>query len=97
MGPLGGDEVFQREALKNGILPFKRGPREISPLSLLPCIVVQCPTLSDPMDCSTPGFPVLHHLPEGAQAHVRCVDDTIHLVRLYPKDGRTRTWALTRH
>ena len=26
-----------------------------------------CPTLCDPMDCSTPGFPVLHHLPEFAQ------------------------------
>ena len=24
----------------------------------------------DPMDCSTPGFPVLHHLPELAQIHV---------------------------
>ena len=22
-----------------------------------------CLTLPDPMDCSTPGFPVLHHLP----------------------------------
>ena len=26
------------------------------------CSVTQsCPTLCDPMDCSTPGFPVLHH------------------------------------
>ena len=23
-----------------------------------------------PVDCSTPGFPVLHHLPEFAQTHV---------------------------
>ena len=29
-----------------------------------------CPTLCDPMDCSTPGFPALHHLPEFAQTHV---------------------------
>ena len=29
------------------------------------CSVTQsCPTLCDPMDCSTPGFPVHHHLPE---------------------------------
>ena len=29
------------------------------------CPVAQsCLTLCDPMDCSTPGFPVLHHLPE---------------------------------
>ena len=28
------------------------------------------PTLCDPMDCSMPGIPVLHHLPELAQTHV---------------------------
>ena len=36
-----------------------------------------CPALCDPMDCSTPGFPVLHHLPEFAQIHVHCVSDAI--------------------
>ena len=35
------------------------------------CSVAQaCPTLGDPMDCSTPGFPVLHYLLEFTQAHV---------------------------
>ena len=29
-----------------------------------------CLTLCDPMDCSTPGFPVLHHFSEFAQIHV---------------------------
>ena len=34
-------------------------------------IVVQsCPTLSDPMNCSTPGFPLLLYLLEFAQTHV---------------------------
>ena len=28
-----------------------------------------CPTLCNPMDCSMPGFPVLHNLPEFAQTH----------------------------
>ena len=28
------------------------------------------PTLCDPMDCSTPGFPVHHHLLELAQTHI---------------------------
>ena len=32
-----------------------------------------CPTLSDSMDCSTPGFTVLHHSPELAQIHVHWV------------------------
>ena len=31
------------------------------------------PTLCDPMDCSTPGFPVHHQLPELAQTHVHRV------------------------
>ena len=35
------------------------------------------PTLCDSMDCSTPGFPVLHYLPELAQTHVHWVDDAI--------------------
>ncbi|CAI9180033.1 unnamed protein product [Rangifer tarandus platyrhynchus] len=34
-------------------------------------------TLCAPMDCSTPGFPVLHHLPELAQTHVHRVSDAI--------------------
>ena len=29
-----------------------------------------CPTLCDPMDCSTPGLPVHHQLPEFTQIHV---------------------------
>ena len=35
------------------------------------CSVSQsCLTLCDPMYCSTPGLPVLHHLPKLAQTHV---------------------------
>ena len=34
-------------------------------------------TLCDPMDCSMPGFPVHHQLPESAQTHVRQVGDAI--------------------
>ena len=33
--------------------------------------------LCDPMDCSTPGFPVLHCLLEFAQPHVHRVNDAI--------------------
>ena len=35
------------------------------------------PTLCDPIDCSTPGFPVLHYFPEFAQTHVDWVSDAI--------------------
>ena len=42
------------------------------------CSVAQsCLTLCNPMDCSTPGFPVLHHLPELAHTHVHPVGDAI--------------------
>ena len=38
---------------------------------VLCCSVAKsCATLFDPMNCSTPGFPVLHCLPEFAQTHV---------------------------
>ena len=36
------------------------------------------PSLCDTMDCSTPGFSVLHHLPELAQTHVHQVMMDIH-------------------
>ena len=38
---------------------------------------VQCPTLCDPMDCSTPGFPEHHQLLELTQTHVHRVGDAI--------------------
>jgi len=43
-------------------------------------VVVQSPSrvqLCDPMDCSTPGFPVPHRLLEFAQVHVHCVSDAV--------------------
>ena len=36
-----------------------------------------CPTLCNPMNCSTPGSPVLHYLLEFAQIHVHWVNDAI--------------------
>ena len=36
-----------------------------------------CPTLCRPMDCSMPGLPVPHYLPEFAQTHVHWVKDSI--------------------
>ena len=36
-----------------------------------------CPTLCDPMGCSMPGFPVLHHLLEFGETHVHWVSDVI--------------------
>ena len=42
------------------------------------CSVSQlCLTLCNPLDCNTPGFPVLHHFPESDQTHVHWVIDAI--------------------
>ena len=40
-------------------------------------VAQSCLTFCDPMDCSTPGLPVLHSLPEFAQTHVHWVGDAI--------------------
>ena len=40
-------------------------------------VTQSCPTLCDPMNCSTPGLPVHHQLPEFTQTHVHRVSDTI--------------------
>ena len=36
-----------------------------------------CPTLGDPMYCSTPGLPIHHQFPESTQTHVHQVGDAI--------------------
>ena len=40
-------------------------------------VAQSCPTLCDPMDCSMPGLPVHHQLPEFTQTHVHRVRDAI--------------------
>ena len=40
-------------------------------------VTKSCLTLCDPMDCNTPGFPVIHYLPKLAQTHIHWVGDAI--------------------
>ena len=40
-------------------------------------VTQSCPTLCDPMNCSTQGLPVHHQLPEATQTHVHWVSDAI--------------------
>jgi len=40
-------------------------------------VTQSCPTLCDPVNHSTPGLPVHHHLPEFTQTHVHQVSDAI--------------------
>ena len=43
-----------------------------------------CLTLCDLMNCSTPGLPVHHQLPEFTQTHIHQVSDAIHLILCRP-------------
>ena len=48
-------------------------------------VAQSCPTLCDPMNCSTPGLPVHHQLPEFTQTHVlELVMPSSHLIRCRP-------------
>ena len=48
-----------------------------------------------PMDCSTPGFPVSHHLPELAQTQVHWVSDAIQ--PSHPLSPPSLTFHLSQH
>ena len=45
-------------------------------------VTQSCPTLCDPINCSTPGLSVHHQLPEFTQTHVHRVSDAIHHLTL---------------
>ena len=40
-------------------------------------VTQSCPNLCDPVNCSTPGLPVHHQLPEFTQTHIHRVGDAI--------------------
>ena len=50
---------------------------EPSALQSISSVAQSCLTLYDPMDCSRPGLPVHHQLPEFTQTHVHLVSDAI--------------------
>ena len=73
-----GDSVSKESACNAGdpsLIPgLGRSPGEGYGFSSVPH---SCLTLCNPMNCSTPGLPVHHQLPESTQTHVHCVRDAI--------------------
>ena len=63
-------QVWVEKLIIYGQFIFDMGA-QFSPVTQL------CPTLCDPMDCSTPGLPVHHQLPDFTQTHVHWVGDAI--------------------
>ena len=54
-----------------------------------------CPTRCNSMDCSTPGFPVHHQLPDLAQTHVHRVSDAIQ--PSHPLSSPSLDFSLSQH
>ena len=53
------------------------GRKVMTNLDQIRSVTQSCPTLCDPMNCSTPGLPIHHQLPEFTQTHVHRVSDAI--------------------
>ena len=65
------EEIFANDVTEKGLISKIYKQLQFS------SVVWSCPTLCDPMDCSTPGLPVHYQLLEFAQPHVHWVDDAI--------------------
>ena len=69
--------------MQHTLTPYPKRKKEHEALFLLffslmfSSVSQSCPTLCDPMNCSTPGLPVHHQLPEFTQTHVHRVGDAI--------------------
>ena len=80
------DHAMQSRHLPSLVSAFSMFCYSVSP---------SCLTLFDPMDCSMPGFPVLHHLPELAQIHIHWVGDAIQ--PNHPLSSSSPAFKLSQH
>ena len=75
--------ISQARILERIAISFSGGsflPRDqthVSCIGQFSSVTQSCPTLCDPMNCSTPDLPVHHQLPESTQTHVHWVGDAI--------------------
>ena len=65
--------IFHLHSLTN----LERQPIKYIYYNQFNSVAQSCLTLCDPMNCSTPGLPVYHQLPEFTQTHVHRVGDSI--------------------
>ena len=82
----------QRELISSQPLPWGLSNIFLKDFS---SVAQSCPTLCNPMDCSTPGLPVHHQLPEFTQIHVHRVDDAIQ--PSHPLSSPSPAFSLSQH
>ena len=101
--------IFQARVLESGAIPYLEVFAEeiysngssvgllISISSVQFSSVAQsCSTPCNPMDCSTPGLPVHHQLPEFTQTHAYSVSDAIQPSHLLSSPS-SPTFSLSQH
>ena len=83
-----GSRTFKSSCWRSAHFPVPDGRLAGPKAGIEECIVISysvqfssvaqsCPTLCNPMNCSTPGLPVHHQLPEFTETHVHRVSDAI--------------------
>ena len=72
---------MEYQSTEDSLQLFSLGPIYLLPQSQssvqFSSVTQSCPTLCNPMNCSTPGLPVYHQLPEFTQTQVHRVGDAI--------------------
>ena len=94
------NQLFKREAYMSTIIDYLTSTADyLYSLTYhkvqLTSVTQSCLTFWNPMDCSMPGFPAHHYLPELAQTHVCCVKCAIQ--PSYPLSPSSTALSLSQH